>query len=50
MEREMYESVFEEVPAPLTDEEREEWMKQQTNVALSSDAFVSRSQKYPGFF
>lgn len=41
MERELYESVFEEVPQELTAEERKEWRKQLTDVAVSSDAFVS---------
>ncbi|KAL7276823.1 bifunctional phosphoribosylaminoimidazolecarboxamide formyltransferase/IMP cyclohydrolase [Rhizina undulata] len=39
LERELYEAVFEEVPAELTEQEREEWRKQLTNVAISSDAF-----------
>ncbi|CAZ84017.1 unnamed protein product [Tuber melanosporum] len=38
-EREQYESVFEEVPTDFTPEEREEWIKQCTNVSVSSDAF-----------
>jgi len=41
LEREQYESVFEEVPTDFTPEEREEWMKQCTDVSVSSDAFVS---------
>ncbi|CEJ85784.1 Putative Bifunctional purine biosynthesis protein ADE17 [[Torrubiella] hemipterigena] len=38
-EREAFEAVFEEVPAAFTEEEREAWMKQLTDVAVSSDAF-----------
>lgn len=40
-EKEQFEGVFEEVPAPFTKEERKEWMSQLTDVACSSDAFVS---------
>lgn len=40
-EREAFEATFEESPKPFTDEEREEWLKKLTNVAVSSDAFVS---------
>jgi phosphoribosylaminoimidazolecarboxamide formyltransferase/IMP cyclohydrolase len=40
-ERDAFEAVFEEVPAAFTDEEREAWMKQLKDVAVSSDAFVS---------
>ncbi|RPA98020.1 bifunctional purine biosynthesis protein ADE17 [Choiromyces venosus 120613-1] len=39
LEREMYESVFEEVPEPFTPEEIEDWRSQQEEVAISSDAF-----------
>lgn len=35
-----YERVFAEVPAPFTQEERDAWLSQLTNVAVSSDAFV----------
>ena len=35
-----YERVFEEVPAPFTQEERDSWLSQLTGVAVSSDAFV----------
>lgn len=38
-EKEQYESKFAEVPAPLTAEERAEWISKLSNVALSSDAF-----------
>ncbi|EYE94905.1 phosphoribosylaminoimidazolecarboxamide formyltransferase/IMP cyclohydrolase [Aspergillus ruber CBS 135680] len=34
-----YERVFQEVPAPFTQEERDSWLSQLTNVAVSSDAF-----------
>lgn len=40
-ERDAFEAVFEEVPTAFTAEEREAWMKQLTNVSVSSDAFVS---------
>lgn len=40
-ELELYEAMFEEVPKPFTEEEREEWMNKLTEVAVSSDAFVS---------
>lgn len=35
-----YERVFEEVPAPFTQEERDAWLSQLSEVAISSDAFV----------
>ena len=38
-EKSEYESKFEQVPTPLSAEERKEWMGKLTNVALSSDAF-----------
>lgn len=38
-EKSEYESKFAEVPEPLTDEERKEWLSKLTNVSLSSDAF-----------
>ncbi|KAK9468665.1 cytidine deaminase-like protein [Lipomyces arxii] len=38
-EKSEYETKFAEVPVPLTAEERKEWLKQLTGVALSSDAF-----------
>jgi phosphoribosylaminoimidazolecarboxamide formyltransferase/IMP cyclohydrolase len=41
VEKADYERVFEEVPTPFTPEEREAWLKQLTDVAVSSDAFVS---------
>lgn len=40
-EREAFEAVFEEVPPAFTEEERDAWMKQLKDVAVSSDAFVS---------
>lgn len=40
-EREGYEGFFDEVPAEFTEQEREEWMSKLTQVAVSSDAFVS---------
>ena len=39
VERPSWEALFEKVPAPLTDEERQEWLQQLQNVAVSSDAF-----------
>ncbi|QKX62691.1 uncharacterized protein TRUGW13939_09852 [Talaromyces rugulosus] len=39
VEKADYERVFEQVPAPFTAEERESWLKDLTNVAVSSDAF-----------
>jgi len=40
-EREGYEAFFEEVPAPFTQQERDEWLSKLQEVAVSSDAFVS---------
>lgn len=40
-ERASFEGVFEEVPAAFTEAEREEWLSKLTDVAVSSDAFVS---------
>lgn len=42
-EKAEYERVFEEVPAPFTLEERESWIQKLSEVAVSSDAFVSVS-------
>ena len=41
IEKEDYESKFEVVPQPFTSEEREKWLSQLSEVAVSSDAFVS---------
>jgi phosphoribosylaminoimidazolecarboxamide formyltransferase / IMP cyclohydrolase len=38
-EKEDYERNFDEVPAPFTEEERQEWLKGLKGVAVSSDAF-----------
>lgn len=38
-ERPFWEANFNQVPAPLSDQERQDWLKQLQNVALSSDAF-----------
>lgn len=38
-EKSEYESKFEEIPAPFTEQERKEWSSKLTNVSLSSDAF-----------
>lgn len=40
-ERAAFEATFEEVPKTFTTEEREEWLGKLTDVAVSSDAFVS---------
>ena len=40
-EVEDYESKFEEVPEPFTEEERRDWLGTLNGVAVSSDAFVS---------
>jgi phosphoribosylaminoimidazolecarboxamide formyltransferase/IMP cyclohydrolase len=45
-----YERVFEEVPAPFTQEEREAWLEKLGEVAVSSDAFVSNPLSYPPTF
>lgn len=38
-ELEAYESVFETVPEPFSEKDREEWLSTLTDVAVSSDAF-----------
>ncbi|KAK8056894.1 phosphoribosylaminoimidazolecarboxamide formyltransferase/IMP cyclohydrolase [Apiospora rasikravindrae] len=38
-ERELFEAVFEELPAPFTEAERDEWSSKLRDVAVSSDAF-----------
>ncbi|KAG9229670.1 cytidine deaminase-like protein [Amylocarpus encephaloides] len=38
-EREGYESFFEEVPVPFSEDERSEWISKLKEVAVSSDAF-----------
>ena len=40
-EREDFERSFEEVPKPFSAEERDAWLKRLSEVAVSSDAFVS---------
>lgn len=40
-ETEDYESKFEKVPEPFTQDEREAWLEKLSEVAISSDAFVS---------
>lgn len=42
-EKTEYERVFEEVPAPFSEDERRGWLQQLGEVAVSSDAFVSGS-------
>jgi phosphoribosylaminoimidazolecarboxamide formyltransferase / IMP cyclohydrolase len=34
-----FESMFDEVPAPLTEQDKEDWIKNLDGVALGSDAF-----------
>ena len=41
IEKEDYEANFEEVPSMFTDKEREAWLEKLSDVAVSSDAFVS---------
>lgn len=41
IEKELFESQFEEVPQPFSPEEREGWLSKLGDVAVSSDAFVS---------
>ena len=43
IEKEDYEKNFDEVPPRFTEEERETWLKELNEVAVSSDAFVSAS-------
>lgn len=40
-EREAWNNTFEEIPKDFTPEEKEEWLSKLTDVAVSSDAFVS---------
>ena len=40
-EKDGFEAVFEKVPAPFTEAEKREWLDKLTDVAVSSDAFVS---------
>ena len=47
IERQEYESRFEVVPSPFTQEERERWLSQMSEVAVSSDAFVSHDNDEP---
>ena len=39
VERDDFAKKFEEIPAPFTEEEREEWLKEIDKVVVSSDAF-----------
>jgi phosphoribosylaminoimidazolecarboxamide formyltransferase/IMP cyclohydrolase len=39
IQRTHWESLFTTVPAPLTDEEKRDWLSQLTGVSLASDAF-----------
>jgi len=38
-EKKQWETVFEEIPNPLTNKEKEEWMSTLKGVSCSSDAF-----------
>jgi phosphoribosylaminoimidazolecarboxamide formyltransferase/IMP cyclohydrolase len=40
-ELESYEAMFDEVPEPFSNEDRQEWISKLYDVAVSSDAFVS---------
>lgn len=46
LEREDFESYFEEVPQLFSAEERAEWLQQLNDVAVSSDAFVSELHRH----
>jgi phosphoribosylaminoimidazolecarboxamide formyltransferase/IMP cyclohydrolase len=48
-ERESYEAFFEEVPPAFTEEERTEWLGKLSEVAVSSDAFVSSVDNIASF-
>jgi phosphoribosylaminoimidazolecarboxamide formyltransferase / IMP cyclohydrolase len=50
IERQDFEANFEEVPKPFSLEERKEWIGKLTDVAVSSDAFVSFFPKKRGFY
>ncbi|XP_042231659.1 bifunctional purine biosynthesis protein ATIC-like [Homarus americanus] len=39
MPESQFAAVLEEIPAPLTEEEKESWIKKLNGIALSSDAF-----------
>lgn len=39
MDMKFFENMFEEVPSPITQEERKNWMKNLKDVCLGSDAF-----------
>lgn len=41
IERDDFEKHFEEIPTPFTPQERKEWLSKLSEVAVSSDAFVS---------
>jgi phosphoribosylaminoimidazolecarboxamide formyltransferase / IMP cyclohydrolase len=41
IEKQLFENNFEEVPQPFSEEEREAWLSKLSEVAVSSDAFVS---------
>lgn len=46
-EKEDYENKFDEVPTPFTAEERQQWLSKLSEVAVSSDAFVSLPDEDP---
>lgn len=47
IEKQDYESKFDEVPPPFTQEDREAWISELREVAVSSDAFVSHDNGRP---
>ena len=46
IEKELFESQFEEVPQPFGQEERDAWLSKLSEVAVSSDAFVSHGSMH----
>ncbi len=43
IEKQAFENNFEDVPQPFSEEEREAWLSKLSDVAVSSDAFVSQT-------
>lgn len=56
MDRTTWEALYEEVPPPLTEAEKAQWIGKLQRVALSSDAFfpfrdnVDRAHQVPRWF
>ena len=48
IEKQAFEGNFEEVPQPFSEQERETWLSKLSEVAVSSDAFVSPCQVIHG--